>query len=65
MKKEIKIICTLGPASLNKEFLKFLNITEDHFFKTRDRFTNPVLFKKGENNNYMRGNDDNLFLQKS
>lgn len=23
MKKEIKIICTLGPASLNKEFLKF------------------------------------------
>ena len=23
MKREIKIICTLGPASLNKEFLKF------------------------------------------
>lgn len=52
------------PRKYFKEFLKFLNITEDHFFKTRDRFTNPVLFKKGENNNYMRGNDDNLFLQK-
>ena len=23
MKKNIKIICTLGPASLNKDFLKF------------------------------------------
>ena len=23
MKKEIKIICTLGPSSLNREFLKF------------------------------------------
>ena len=52
------------PRKYFKEFLEFLNITEDHFFKTRDRFTNPVLFKKDENNNYMRGNDDNLFLQK-
>ena len=52
------------PRKHFKEFLEFLNITEDYFFKTRDRFTNPWLFKKNENNNYVRGNDDNLFLQK-
>jgi len=51
------------PKKYFKEFLKFLDINENHFFKTRDRFSNPVLFKKDEKNNFMRGNDDNLLLK--
>jgi len=52
------------PTKYFKEFLKFLNITEDHFFKTRDRFTNPILFKKDEADNVAYGNDKNLLLNK-
>ena len=48
------------PVEYFKEFLKFLNITEDHFFKTRDRFTNPILFKKDASNNIAYSNDKNL-----
>ncbi len=48
------------PVKYFKEFLKFLNITEDHFFKTRDRFTNPILFKKDASNNIAYSNDKNL-----
>ena len=28
MKRKISIICTLGPSSLNKQFLKFANINK-------------------------------------
>ena len=38
------------PTKYFKEFLEFVNITEEHFFKTRERFTNPILFKKINDN---------------
>ena len=47
-----------------KEFLEFLNITEEHFFKTRERFTNPILFKKINDNKFAQSNDNNLLLNK-
>ena len=52
------------PQKYFKEFLEFLNITEEHFFKTRDHFTNPILFKKDEAGHFLNGNDNNLFLTK-
>ena len=52
------------PMKNFKKFLKFLDITEDHFFKTRDRFTNPILFKKDVAHNVAYGNDKNLLLNK-
>jgi hypothetical protein len=53
------------PKKYFKEFLEFLDITEDHFYKTRDRFTNPVLFKKDDNDNFSYNNDKNLILNKT
>ena len=34
------------PRRYFKEFLEFLDIDEEHFFSTVDRFANPLLFKK-------------------
>ena len=52
------------PRKHFKEFLEFLNITEEYFFKTRERFTNPILFKKINDNKFAQGNDNNLLLNK-
>ena len=50
---------------LNDEMTKALriDISEEYFFKTVDRFANPILFKK-EKNKFIRGNDQNLILEK-
>ena len=57
MKKEIKIICTLGPASLNKEFLKFADISMGEFLKICSKFTNKEIFKVDENQNVIQDKD--------
>ena len=53
------------PRKKFQEFLKFLNIDEEYFFNTVDRFTNPLLFKKNNNNSYLRDGDENLVLEKN
>lgn len=52
------------PKRYFKEFLNFLNIDEDYFFKVVDRFTNPILFKKDNKGKLLRMWDDNLVLDK-
>ena len=52
------------PRRYFKEFLEFLDISEEHFFSTVDRFANPLLFKKDNKKNYMRDNNQNLILEK-
>ena len=52
------------PRRYFKEFLEFLDIDEEHFFSTVDRFANPLLFKKDEKKKYIRDNNQNLILEK-
>ncbi len=52
------------PRQYFQEFLDFLEINEDYFFKTVDRFANPILFKKDQKDDFIRMWDDNLVLEK-
>jgi len=47
------------PREYFKEFLEFLNITEDQFYNYVDKFANPKLFKN-DGEKFYRSNDHNL-----
>ncbi len=48
------------PRRFFTEFLKFLDIDENHFFSVIDRFANPLLFKKNNKNEFLRDDEENL-----
>ena len=48
------------PQNHFKKFLKFLNISEEKFYEIRNKFTNPILFKRGNNNSVLEDKDHNL-----
>jgi N-acetyl sugar amidotransferase len=51
------------PRTYFKEFLDFLNISEEYFIKIRNKFTNPVLFKKDNNQELMMDKNGELILE--
>ena len=51
------------PRTYFNEFLDFLNISEEYFIKIRNKFTNPVLFKKDNNQELMMDNNGELILE--
>jgi len=51
------------PVKYFQEFLEFLSINEEYFFKTVDRFANPLLFKKDSNDKFIHQWDGNLILE--
>tara|TARA_Y100000813_G_scaffold191632_1_gene168833 strand:- start:221 stop:1387 length:1167 start_codon:yes stop_codon:yes gene_type:complete len=51
------------PTRYFEEFLEFLSIDEDYFFKTVDRFANPLLFEVDNKNDFVRAWDNNLVLK--
>jgi N-acetyl sugar amidotransferase len=52
------------PVRHFKRFLEFLDIDEEYFFSTVDRFANPLFFEKDDQNKYVRDNTQNLILKK-
>ena len=60
--KELILNSTEGkiPKKLFKEFLSFLNISEERFFELRDKFTNPILFKKDNKDKFIVNSDNDL-----
>ena len=51
------------PRTYFNEFLNFLDISEEHFIKIRNKFTNPVLFKKDNDQNLMMDKNGELILE--
>ena len=51
------------PTKYFSEFLEFLNIDEEYFFNSVDRFANPMLFKKDKNNKFIHQWDGNFILE--
>lgn len=51
------------PKKYFKQFLEFLEITEDKFFEIRDKFSNRELFKTGNNLELNKTKDNDLVLQ--
>ncbi len=51
------------PTRYFEEFLEFLDIDEEYFFKTVDRFANPLLFETDANGNFVHMWDGNLLLK--
>ena len=53
------------PTRYFEEFLNFLNITEDYFYKKVDQFANKKLFKFDEKKNkFLRDKENNLIPNK-
>lgn len=50
------------PRKYFNEFLGFLKISENYFYKIVDRYANPLLFKKNDNGSFIRMWDGNLIL---
>jgi len=65
-KKEAKELIIEHDGKLPKkyfnEYLDFLNIDEDYFFKTVDKYANKYLFKKDNKDQFIRDSSDNLIL---
>ena len=51
------------PRTYFKEFLDFLNIDEKYFLKIRNKFTNPILFKKNNNQEFLTDKNDDLIVE--
>ena len=51
------------PRTHFREFLDFLNIDEEYFIKIRNKFTNPILFKKDNNQELITDNEGELILE--
>jgi len=51
------------PTEYFQEFLDFLDIDEEYFFKTVDKFANPILFETDNEGNFIRMHDGNLILK--
>ena len=50
------------PSKYFKKFLEYLDISEDYFFQTVDRYANPYLFKKDNNDKFIRDENSNLIV---
>ncbi len=50
------------PKKYFKEYLEFLNISEQKFFEIRDKFANYELFKTGNNSKLEKTDDNDLIL---
>jgi N-acetyl sugar amidotransferase len=48
------------PKKYFKEFLEYLNIDEEYFYNTVDKYANPYLFKKDNNGRFIRNDNNNL-----
>ena len=51
------------PRTHFREFLDFLKIDEEYFIKIRNKFTNPILFKKGNNQELLMDKNNELILE--
>ena len=52
------------PKKNFKKLLNFLDINEEHFFKVRNRFANPILFKKKDDETFEQDEDGNFITNK-
>jgi N-acetyl sugar amidotransferase len=52
------------PKKNFKKLLNFLDINEEHFFKVRNRFANPILFKKKDDKTFEQDENGNFITNK-
>tara|TARA_B100000579_G_C22782844_1_gene830269 strand:- start:191 stop:1363 length:1173 start_codon:yes stop_codon:yes gene_type:complete len=53
------------PRTNFKEFLEFLDIDEEYFLKIRNKFTNPILFKKDNNHEFLVDDNGELIIEEN
>ena len=51
------------PRTHFREFLDYLEIDEEYFIKIRNKFTNPILFKKGNDQELLMDKNNELILE--
>lgn len=48
------------PTKFLPDFLRFINCSEDDFYATLDKFTNPKIFRRDTNGRFLRNSDGDL-----
>ena len=48
------------PTKYLNDYISFINCSEDDFFKTLDKFTNPFLFRRDSSGKFIRDQQNNL-----
>ena len=48
------------PRKYLDDYLSFINCSEEDFYKTIDSFTNPYIFKRDGDGNFIRDNNNDL-----